>query len=114
MSRLQSDVQQMRSTPARHDFRELLVWYRGTVLPALADVRGVTMTDIDERRNAIIVGVATQAQVPVVEQLLRALPVPSSAIIVQQQDAQQPQSGGHLSPLAKSTQRLGWPVERWK
>ena len=61
------------------------------------------MTDIDERRNAIIVGVATQAQVPVVEQLLRALPVPSSAIIVQQQDAQQPQSGGHLSPLAKST-----------
>lgn len=47
----------LRVDQARYDFRELYDWYNDRVMSVAFAVPGVVMTDIDERRNRIVVGV---------------------------------------------------------
>lgn len=50
-------VANLRVARARYDFRELYDWYHDRVTPVAFTVPGVVMTDIDERRNRIVIGV---------------------------------------------------------
>lgn len=77
--RIAADVAQMRAVSADFDFKELLSWYRRLVLPASGRAHGVTMTDIDEVRNRIVVGVADFADIEPMRTLLSALELPEGA-----------------------------------
>jgi len=75
-------VQGMRVRQAQYDFRQLLTWYRGHVLPNVMRLEGITMTDIDERVNRIRVGVANESYLVPTRRLLGRLPIPPAAIEV--------------------------------
>ena len=64
-----------RFETADFDFRQLHDWYRGQVSPVVWGA-GVTMTDIDERRNRIVIGVAESERIPEVRARLLAAGVP--------------------------------------
>jgi hypothetical protein len=77
----------MRALRANYDFRELLKWYREVVVPSVGATVGVTMTDIDERTNRLVVGVRDASLIESIRQTLAALPVPQDAVEVIQFDA---------------------------
>jgi len=57
LGQIPGEVGAMRAVAARYDFRELRAWYQEQVVPGLQATDRVTMTDIDERRNRIVIGV---------------------------------------------------------
>lgn len=50
-------AREMRTVRARFDYRQLVSLYRTEVVPLMGTTEGITMTDIDERQNRIVVGV---------------------------------------------------------
>ena len=81
-TKILSDVSGMRVRQGTHDSRELLTWYRGHVAPAAQGFDGLTMTDIDERKNRIVVGVRDPALVDKMREFLGGLDVPAGALEV--------------------------------
>ncbi|GIW53352.1 MAG: hypothetical protein KatS3mg081_2707 [Gemmatimonadales bacterium] len=75
-------VDGMKAVRARYDFRELHSWYR-ILRKRVFGLGTVTMSDINERRNRIMIGVTDTASIQLVDELLVRLPVPREAIIVQ-------------------------------
>ncbi|CAN5274471.1 hypothetical protein BH24GEM2_BH24GEM2_12310 [soil metagenome] len=62
----------------RYDFAQLREWY-GKLGP-IWQVRGITMTDIDEARNRITVGVQDEAARREVERVVAGLAIPSGVV----------------------------------
>lgn len=81
-----------------HSFADLKRWYPKAV--ALLVRPGVTQTDIDERRNRIVVGVASAADREAVLSALTGSGVPESAMIVE------------VSPAPVNEQRLSDVVSK--
>jgi len=75
-------VQGMRVRQAQYDFRQLLTWYRGHVLPNVMRLEGITMTDINEQLNRIQVGVANAALVEPTRRRIARLPIPNDVVQV--------------------------------
>lgn len=71
----------LKAVPATYDFVELRSWYRTLRDPILA-LDLVTMSDIDERRNRIFIGVADSLGLEMVETALQQVRAPREAIIV--------------------------------
>lgn len=74
-----AEVAGMRARQGRYDFRQLLDWNRGIVLPALGQRKDWSLLDIDDRRNLILVGVPTMEQVALMQRVLADLPLPPEA-----------------------------------
>lgn len=75
-------VDRMRAVAARYNFRQLHTWYamiRNTVLP----LPGVTVGDIDERRNLIMVGVKDSLSRAAAAEALESVAIPLDAIVVE-------------------------------
>lgn len=70
----------MRVRQAKYDFRQLLGWYRAQVLPTVGGAAELTMTDIDERQNRIVIGVKDAASVETMRQRISGLQVPQDAM----------------------------------
>ncbi len=75
-------VSGLGSRLVRYDFRQLLAWYRAVVIPELATHPGVTMTDVDELENRIVVGVRDRALVSLLQERAVSLPIPNDALVV--------------------------------
>lgn len=67
---------------AAYDFRQLLNWYKGHVLPNVLRLSAVTMTDINERVNRIQVGVESVEHLEPTRRFLSRLPIPPGAVEV--------------------------------
>jgi hypothetical protein len=76
------DVSAMRAIQAQYDFRELLYFYRTQILGLVSEVQGITMTDIDDSRNRIIIGVENALLIGLVRERLKSLSVPDDAVAV--------------------------------
>lgn len=50
---------------------------------AVLDVPGVTLLDLDESRNRVVVGIEDASRAPVVEQALSRLPIPREAVVIE-------------------------------
>jgi len=96
LTQIAGDAARMRVQPARYDFRQLLAWYRSAVVPGIGGEREVTMTDVDERRNRIVIGVAETGMIGPMQQRVAALAVPPDAVEVIQFDARSPE--GEVAP----------------
>ncbi len=82
LGQIAGDVSRMRVLPATWDFRELRVWYMTHVIPNAGAADGVTMTDIDDRRNRIVIGVQDAGLIPNMLARMRDLGVPAGAVEV--------------------------------
>lgn len=49
LAEIPGQVSSARALPARYDFRELHSWYLADIMPLIAPLDGITMTDIDDR-----------------------------------------------------------------
>jgi len=84
LARIAGDVSAMRAVPAKYSFRELLTIYRTVVLPAVYSLAKITITDIDDRGNRILIGVSEARMIEAVRRGLVGLGVPADAIEVVQ------------------------------
>lgn len=73
----------MRVEPADYDFRELLTWYRSWLVPEVLGRPGVTLGDIDEVRNRIVIGVRDPDTREAIAAVVEGLPVPTEAVAVE-------------------------------
>ncbi len=80
LGQIPGEVGAMRAIAARYDFRELRAWYTGQVIPSLGATDGVTMTDIDERRNRIVIGVRDLSTGGAITTRLSGLGIPADAV----------------------------------
>jgi hypothetical protein len=72
------------AVPAEFDFVELKRWYEPLAYQVMS-LPGVVTSDIDERRNRIVIGVQSPAsQATAVQQLIRRLDIPSDAVTIKQ------------------------------
>ncbi len=74
-----------RAQEAQYDFRQLHTWYQQVVAIA-GGAEGVTMGDIDEVRNRVVVGVANSSRIASMEEAVARLGIPSGVVIVEQFD----------------------------
>jgi len=79
---LAAAVAGMRAQSVEYDFRELYGW-RDAVRSLLTTSPEITMIDIDERRNRLVIGVGSDADIPNLRQKVAALAVPEAALVVQ-------------------------------
>ncbi len=93
LAAIATDAARMRALPARFDYRELLAWYRREIIPNVGGAPEVTMTDIDERRNRIVIGVADPSLVGAIRDRVARLSVPRDAVEVIHFEHQYPQAG---------------------
>jgi hypothetical protein len=70
----------MKVVPAEYDFVELATWYRE--LTPVFGSHGITMTDIDEVENRIVIGVETAMLVGDVRRAQQRTSVPSEAVVI--------------------------------
>ena len=82
ITQIAGEVSRLRVRSARYDFRELRGWYNGQLVSAAFAMPGVVMTDIDERRNQIVIGVRDGPSIPAVRSSLSRLGVPTDAFVV--------------------------------
>ena len=73
------DLQVLRG---RYDFRELLGFYRNTVIPVIPSIEGVTTSDIDEVRHRIVIGVSDPSFVGRARQRIDAVGLPNGLVDV--------------------------------
>jgi hypothetical protein len=71
----------IRFRESRFSFRELYNWWND--LPQVFAVPGVVSIDLDEVRNALVVGIADEDAKPRVMQKLHQLGIPRPAIIIE-------------------------------
>ncbi|OGF53145.1 MAG: hypothetical protein A2Z21_09600 [Candidatus Fraserbacteria bacterium RBG_16_55_9] len=69
----------------QYSFTQLQDWY--VSLPAVLSISGVTLTDIDEAKNRLRIGVETMKIAPEVEQALARLAIPQEAVILEETGA---------------------------
>jgi len=72
----------IRILPGQYDFRQLKEWH-DRLFPHIFDIGGVILTDIDEARNRLRIGVENESAAEVVIQTLISLSVPREAVIVE-------------------------------
>lgn len=72
----------MRAREVKYDFRYLLSLYRQYVVPLVGVSGAIAMTDVNDARNLIVVGVRSAEQIRQVQQLIAAVPIPEDAIEV--------------------------------
>lgn len=82
--RRQADA--MQAQPAEYDYRRLHTWYHQLIRDVVPSLRHVTKTDIDERRNRIVIGVRYPELVREVEGAVARLGLPDNAVVVEQFD----------------------------
>lgn len=82
LMQITGEVGRLRVRSARYDFRELRGWYDALLMPAVFTIPGVVMTDIDERRNQIVIGVRDAGSIRSVRTRLSRLGVPVDAFDV--------------------------------
>lgn len=70
---------QMKFRPADYSFVQLYQWHK-KVSPVLLRYRTVTMTDVDEVKNRVVVGVSTTDEVGVLLAVIDQLGVPREAV----------------------------------
>ena len=80
IAQIAAETGAMRARQARYDFRELLSLYRTYVISLASGASGVTMTDIDDAKNRIIIGVQNVSMLGPMRQALAGLPIPADAI----------------------------------
>lgn len=107
---------------AQYHFRQLHTWYHQVVTAVGAD-DGVTMSDIDEVRNRIVVGVADASGIGSVRAAVSGLNVPTDVIVVEQvdpveiepslRDRTRPVIAGVEINGAEGTCTLGYNVAHW-
>jgi len=73
----------VRLLPGRYTFRQLKEWH-DQLFPHVFEIEGVTLTDIDEARNRLRIGVEDEAAAEAVIQTLGSLGVPREAILVEE------------------------------
>lgn len=69
--------------PGRYDFRELLTIYRGTIIPAIPSIEGVTTSDIDDVRHRIVIGVSDGALIGKARLRIAVLRLPEGLVDVE-------------------------------
>lgn len=102
----------LRVEHARFDFRELYDWYKDMVISAAFAVSGVVMTDIDERRNRIVVGVRDGASLGRARASMAALGLPRDAYDVAEYDVaglEMPASTQHVEDCDPMTAIIECP-----
>jgi hypothetical protein len=99
-ARAQVEAATMRVRLGNYDFRELGTMYRSMVAGGVAGSADVTVMDIDERTNRILVGVRSADRVPSVLSTVASLGVPDNATEVVEIRASLPESGNGFSPHA--------------
>ncbi len=72
----------MRILRGKYNFRELLTLYRNSILPSIADLPTVTITDIEDSRNDIVIGVSSPEAIETVQSRVRAAGSPSGLVRV--------------------------------
>ncbi|MCS6816896.1 MAG: S1 family peptidase [Blastocatellia bacterium] len=73
----------MRILPGQYDFRQLKEWH-DQLSPKIFELEGVTLTDIDEARNRVRIGVEDEAAADAVIETLISLGIPREAILVEE------------------------------
>src|SRR5687768_13911954 len=73
---------EIRVIPGKYDFLQLKEWYDRMNIEVLS-VPGVVLTDIDEAKNRLRVGVENQEVQTMVEEKLSRLGVPREAVIIE-------------------------------
>jgi hypothetical protein len=73
----------VRLLPGRYTFRQLKEWH-DQLFPHVFEIEGVALTDIDEARNRLRIGVEDEAAAEAVIQTLGSLGVPREAILVEE------------------------------
>lgn len=76
-------VSDLRVLPGTFDYAQLDTWYR-LARPALFQVPGIVLGDVDEGRNLIRIGVSSGSAASAVATVLAGLGIPSSAVVVEQ------------------------------
>ena len=66
---------------ADYDFVQLSTWYRE--LTPLFGSSGITVTDIDERRNRVVIGVRNATSIAAIRDKLRNFAVPAEAVLIE-------------------------------
>lgn len=74
---------------AEHDFATLARW-RTQVEAIAVRIPEIVLTDADERRNRVVVGVATAAAIPLAMSVIGGLRLPDGAVLVEQRARQTP------------------------
>jgi hypothetical protein len=110
----------MRAVRGRHDFAQLRGWYRQLTREPL---RGVTLGDVDEARNRVVIGVRDAGAAQAVRDRAAALGVPSDAISVEVVaetrmearliDVVRPIVGGTQISSVGGTCTLGWNARQY-
>jgi hypothetical protein len=75
-------AREMRTVRARFDYRQLVSLYRTEVVPLMGTTEGITMTDIDERQNRIVVGVKDASTLAAIREHFANPRIPSNAVEV--------------------------------
>lgn len=73
----------IRILPGQYSFRQLKEW-SDRLLPHVLEIQGVVLTDIDEARNRLRIGVEDEAAAEAVRETLVSLGVPREAVIVEE------------------------------
>jgi len=73
----------IRILPGQYSFRQLKEW-NDQLFPHVFEIEGVTLTDIDEARNRLRIGVESEEAAEVVIETLDSLGVPREAVIVEE------------------------------
>lgn len=72
----------LRVRSARYDYRELYDWYSSRLIPMASTLRGLVMTDIDERQNRIVIGISQPSEIAAARSKIAALGIPPGAFDV--------------------------------
>ncbi|MEX1113232.1 MAG: hypothetical protein WED32_02140 [Patescibacteria group bacterium] len=73
-------ISRLRVIPGDYDFRQLAAWHR--IIALELKVPGITMTDIDDSKNRLTIGVRDVAALSRVQQALANMPIPVDAVNV--------------------------------
>ncbi len=84
------DFASARAVRSEYSFRQLKDVYSGSVFAALPHISGLTMSDIDERQNSIVIGVSRESQVNDARETLRGYDVPEAMVQVVVQERARP------------------------
>lgn len=82
LSELEREVDAAQAHPVQYSFGELYGWYRSNQARILG-ASSVTMGDIDERRNRIVIGVESSQAIGPIRDLLSSLNIPDNAFAVE-------------------------------
>lgn len=90
--------------PGQFEFAELRSWLASYVSSGISD--GVTMLDVNERRNRIVIGVDRVSRAAELRRTLNSLGVPAEAVDITQLDAARPTSTlrDSIRPIIGGTQ----------